>query len=536
MSVSAGVDGDRELPAGWAWATLGDLLHRIEAGKSFTCEPRPAQLNEWGVVKVSAMTWGEFNAEENKAVPKGRAFDPGHEISPGDVLVSRANTKAYVGAPVLVGACRPRLLLSDKSLRLVPRDGVSKRWLVHFLRSPEARSYVEAKASGTKDAMRNLSQEALRRMPVPLPPLAEQHRIVEALEEQLSRLEVALKSLESSAARSTSLRRSLLVRAFSGVLLPDNGGPRCSARPLLERVDAQVSAHAGKKRWSQECTPAQEWCRDLPEGWEWRTLGSLALLIQYGSSAKAESSAGDGAVPVIRMGNIQSGEIVLDDVKYLPGGHPDVEPLRLLDGDLLFNRTNSAELVGKSAVYRDGIGEAVFASYLIRCHLADGIDPDWVSAYVNSPGGRKYITSVLSQQVGQANVNSAKLASLPIPVPSAGEQANIMEALREWYRLLGRSDKARETANLRAGQLRKSLLRAAFAGSLVRQSPDDEPAADLLARVTAERAARPEAKRPRTARAKKLTKAPAPRAAEASASAPEPTPAPALAVQQEFDL
>jgi type I restriction enzyme S subunit len=222
----------------------------------------------------------------------------------------------------------------------------------------------------------------------------------------------------------------------------------------------------------------------------------------------------------------------MDSIKYLPGDHPDIDPMRLQDGDLLFNRTNSAELVGKSAVYRDVLGEAAFASYLIRCRLADGIDPDWVNTYVNSPGGRKYIRSVLSQQVGQANVNSAKLAMFPIPVPPAEEQERIMENLREWYRLLGHSDKGRESAKLRATRLRESLLRAAFAGTLTQQSPDDAPAADLLDRIAAERAAEAKPKRTRNGTHRRTVEA----SAAAPGPAPEPTPAPALAVQQEFDL
>ncbi|BFO14564.1 hypothetical protein SHKM778_09520 [Streptomyces sp. KM77-8] len=125
------------LPDGWVRVRLGDVLDAIEAGKSFTCEPRPAEPEEWGIVKVSAMTYGSFDEAENKAVPAGAAVNPTYEISPGDVLVSRANTKAYVGAPVLVGDCRPRLLLSDKSLRLVPNRAVDKRWLVYALRSPK---------------------------------------------------------------------------------------------------------------------------------------------------------------------------------------------------------------------------------------------------------------------------------------------------------------------------------------------------------------------------------------------------------------
>ncbi|WP_149828582.1 hypothetical protein [Streptomyces tailanensis] len=74
-----------ELPEGWVRVRLGDILARIEAGKSYKCEPRPASAEEWGVIKVSAMTWGEFDEGENKAVPAEFPFNPEYEIRPGDV-------------------------------------------------------------------------------------------------------------------------------------------------------------------------------------------------------------------------------------------------------------------------------------------------------------------------------------------------------------------------------------------------------------------------------------------------------------------
>lgn len=110
------------------WVPLNSLVGRMEAGKSFGGSAPPATGDEWGVIKVSAMTWGEFRPHENKAVPADKV-DPRFEIAPGDVLVSRANTTAYVGAPVLVRSTPPRRLLSDKSLRLVPRSDVNQEWL-----------------------------------------------------------------------------------------------------------------------------------------------------------------------------------------------------------------------------------------------------------------------------------------------------------------------------------------------------------------------------------------------------------------------
>lgn len=122
---------------------LAERVARIEAGRSFGGSAAPAGLDEWGIVKVSAMTWGAFKAEENKAVPADMVV-PRFEIKSGDLLVSRANTTDYVGASVLVGDVRRRLLLSDKSLRVVPRHGVDGRWLQLALSTPAARSRISA--------------------------------------------------------------------------------------------------------------------------------------------------------------------------------------------------------------------------------------------------------------------------------------------------------------------------------------------------------------------------------------------------------
>src|SRR5262249_367174 len=140
---------------------LGDLVSRIEAGRSFGGPGRRADAEEWGVIKVSAMTWGEFRADENKAV-SADAVDPRWEIKPGDLLVSRANTTEYVGAPVLVRETRWRLLLSDKSLRLVLDGDVNKEWLLYALSAPQTRRQISAAATGTSDSMRNISQAKLR--------------------------------------------------------------------------------------------------------------------------------------------------------------------------------------------------------------------------------------------------------------------------------------------------------------------------------------------------------------------------------------
>ncbi|WP_155247123.1 restriction endonuclease subunit S [Salinispora arenicola] len=196
---------------------LRQLVERIEAGKSFGGAAGPAAPEQWGIIKVSAMTWGEFRPEENKAVPAA-AVNPQYEIRAGDLLVSRANTSDYVGASVLVGQVRPRLLLSDKSLRVVPRDNVHPCWLWFALSSPGCRSQISAKATGTKDSMRNISQASLLSVEVPHVPPAEQAVDVAKLTTHFDAIKGLADSLEGAVRRQRALKGALLDAAFSGRL------------------------------------------------------------------------------------------------------------------------------------------------------------------------------------------------------------------------------------------------------------------------------------------------------------------------------
>lgn len=199
------------------YVPLRSLLQGIEAGRSFGGPARPAGPDEWGIIKVSAMTWGEFRPHENKAVPADRV-DPRFEIRPGDILVSRANTTEYVGAPVLVDDTRPRLLLSDKSLRLAPRPGIAPRWLATVLATRSVRRQISRLATGTKDSMRNISQESLLSVVVPTARPDQQARLIEARAEIEQVAAATAARLATVSLRGTALRRALLAAAFSGRL------------------------------------------------------------------------------------------------------------------------------------------------------------------------------------------------------------------------------------------------------------------------------------------------------------------------------
>jgi len=196
---------------------LRELVVGIEAGRSFGGSSHPASDDEWGIIKVSAMTWGTFRANENKAIASDRA-DARYEINKGDLLISRANTTAYVGASVLVGEVRPRLLLSDKSLRILAAPGVEREWLWRALSAPDARSQMSAAATGTKDSMRNISQPALLNIELSAVPVTDQKAAVAISLEVETGIQRLTVDLEAAAVRGERLRQALLGAAFSGRL------------------------------------------------------------------------------------------------------------------------------------------------------------------------------------------------------------------------------------------------------------------------------------------------------------------------------
>jgi type I restriction enzyme S subunit len=280
-----------------------------------------------------------------------------------------------------------------------------------------------------------LTKRALSTMTLPLPPPNEQRRIVSAIEEQFSRLDAAEELLGRARRRLDLFAASAVHRALQGTW---------STVRLSEVTEGQV----------------------------------------YGTSAKATTDP--SGVPVLRMGNIRAGKLDLADLKYLPSDHPDVPKLALREGDLLFNRTNSPELVGKAAVFNQGPDPTVFASYLIRVRLRPGeCDPGWASLVINGPIGRRYVASVRTQQVGQANVNGTKLAAMPIPLPPLDEQRRRVARVERQDSVIEAIRDTVEAGERRVLALRRAILDRAFSGKLVPQDPADEPAAALLERIAA---------------------------------------------------
>jgi type I restriction enzyme S subunit len=225
------------LPGGWRWVSLDFLLCSIEAGKNFKCDEHPPGAGEVGVVRVSAVTWGEFDELETKTCPDPLLVGERHIIRPGDFLFSRANTIELVGACVIVKEVHGRHMLSDKILRLNLVD-IPKTWVLYSLRSELGRNDIQRLSTGNQESMRNIGQDRIRRIRIPLPPLGEIGRICEEVNRRLPVADELGAQVEANLKRAERLRQAILKRAFEGKLVPQDPNDE-PASVLLERIRAE---------------------------------------------------------------------------------------------------------------------------------------------------------------------------------------------------------------------------------------------------------------------------------------------------------
>jgi type I restriction enzyme S subunit len=190
---------------------VGEIVHSIDAGKSPKCHDRRPVADEWGVLKVSAIRSGEFFVDEAKALPADQEAFPRAEVRHGDVLVSRANTSALVGAVCVVDGRPHRRLLCDKTLRFhLDAVRVHPGFFVEAMAGPSAREQIELAATGTSDSMKNVSQASLREVTIPLPSMDVQTKVAKTAQ--------ALRVAVRAARREDELLRGVRVALIEDLL------------------------------------------------------------------------------------------------------------------------------------------------------------------------------------------------------------------------------------------------------------------------------------------------------------------------------
>jgi len=219
---------------------------------------------------------------------------------------------------------------------------------------------------------------------------------------------------------------------------------------------------------------------EVPDGWEWARMISITDDLPYGTAKKSNPQ---GRVAVLRMGNIQSGEIDYGDLVFT-SDEEDIRRYILQPNDLLFNRTNSAEWVGKTAIYRGDI-PCIYAGYLIR--VRPHINAEFLNAVMNSGYAKDYCNLVKTDGVNQSNINAQKLGSFLIPIPPMHEQFRIDAFIAKALPLIQTIGQNKEDIEALIASAKAKILDLAIRGKLVPQNSADEPASVLLERIRKEK-------------------------------------------------
>ena len=331
-----------------------------------------------------------------------------------------------------------------------PNQYINPKFLGFFFQSDDYRKVVSNASKGVN--INNLKNSDITNIEIPLPPLAEQGRIVAKIEELFAGIDAGVENLKSVKNQIALYRQSVLKSAFD--------------------FDASTFS----------------------------VLKNLIDKVRYGTSKKCSTEENVNSMPVYRIPNIDFKKGVLDktDLKFASFDDSEKSSLMLKSGDILIIRSNgSLNLVGRAALVYNTDTNGLYAGYLMRLRIKDTekLLPKFLLHFLNSGKARTYIEEKAKSTSGVNNINSEEISDLQIPVPTLAEQEKIVAEIESRFERADALESAVDRALNDAEKLKQAVLKKAFSGELVPQNPDDEPASVLLARIRAARASELSAKK-----------------------------------------
>ncbi|HIY71971.1 MAG TPA: restriction endonuclease subunit S [Candidatus Luteimonas excrementigallinarum] len=336
--------------------------------------------------------------------------------------------------------------------------------------------------------VKHLSSFTVRDIPLPLPPLNEQRRIVEKIETLFAELDKGEESLRQVQTLLARYRQSVLKAAVTGELTADWRAERAGklehGRDVLERIlQTRRETWEGRGRYKQPVQPADE-LPSLPQGWVWATVDQVVAVFRNGLSKKPGSEP--SRFPILRISATRPLSVDIADVRYYPASDDsEVAASWVEKGDLLFTRySGSTHFVGVCGQMR-GDEPVLHPDKLIKARAIDmdGLDIDFLEIAWNAGETRRHIASKIKTTSGQQGVAGADIKAAPFPLPPPEEQGLISRLVWEALDRVRELQSHCEAELARSSALRQSILKDAFSGRLVPQDPHDEPASELLARI-----------------------------------------------------
>jgi type I restriction enzyme, S subunit len=426
-------------------------------------------------------------------------YDAAYLVDPGQLIIGMDgdfNCALWKG---------PRALLNQRVCKIVPDERFyDQKLLAHVL--PGYLRAINAETSSV--TVKHLSSYTIGDIPLPLPPINEQKRLIAEIERQFTRLEAGAGALKRVQANLKRYRATVLKAAVEGRLVPTEaelarreGRSYEPASDLLQRILAERGARweadqLAKFRASDKEPKDDNWKAKyeepsasdetspppLPEGWAWTQLDQLLSYLRNGISRKPDLEVG---IPILRISAVRPLHVDMNDVRFLRGNLEDYAGYVLQQGDLLFTRYNgNPALTGVCGVVRSPQRPTVHPDKLIRAKIVKEMClPAFLEIALNVGASRDFIASRVRTTAGQAGISGGDLRSTPVPLAPTAEQNRIVTEVERRLSVIDELEMQVEANLKRADRLRQAILKRAFEGKLVPQDPDDEPASVLLERI-----------------------------------------------------
>ena len=379
-------------------------------------------------------------------------------VQPGDLVISGTNVAK--GAIAVYQGVEPVTATMHYSSYIFDDSVVDLEYFKYFVKSP---AFIETLKKQAKGGIKTeIKSKVFLPLEISLPDLPTQKQIVKRISVNLKRVNELAKEIETQKGYAKQLRRNILQDAIEGKLTADwrkehpvqKGNPDYDAEALFELIQKEREVY---KKW-KKLPPILDAEKpfELPTGWKWVRLGEIAEGFMYGTSAK---SSPFGTCPVLRMGNIQDGMIDWEKLVY-SNNEEEISKYALRKFDLLFNRTNSREIVGKTAVYESD-KQAIYAGYLVRFRIILS-NPYFINYVLNSPMHREWCNAMKTDALGQSNINAEKLKKFVLTLPPLAEQQKIVDIVSAGLDNIWELKKQISLREEYTNQLMRSILKENF--------------------------------------------------------------------------
>ena len=456
-----------EIPQGWEWCRLRNIIKGPNAGKSPNCEKRPKNNEEWGVLTTTAIQEDGFLPSENKVLPQNYKINLEHSVKYGDILITRAGPINRTGIVCMVDKECDKLILSDKTVRIdYMSNYCNPAFIVFVLNCPAIHELLMRVTVGMAASQVNISQENIQNALIPFPSINEQNRIVEKitnLNPMITKYDFEQQQLEElNIYLTTQIKKSILQEAIQGKLVPQIA-EEGTAQELIEQIrqEQQKLVKEGKlkksaltdsiiykgddnKYWEkigkEVCCIDDEMPFEIPETWAWVRLNDICSYIQRGKSPKYSLIR---KYPVIAQKCNQWSGFSIDKAQFIePSTLMSYSEERLLqDGDLMWNSTGLGTL-GRMAIYRSSLnpyGIAVADSHVtvIRA-LKQFVLPKYLYYYFSSNTVQSVIEDKADGSTKQKELSTATIKSYILPLPPFAEQQRIVAKVEELASIMSR--------------------------------------------------------------------------------------------------